>query len=119
MESTLSGALDDAASIDTYELWRKPGRYRYELRVTGKGAVRLVIEAHQTGASAGPGAGSWRTVAGAPRVASGPAVSGQVTVPEVRLTESVSAEWVQLRVRFSPAASALPVRYEFSLGPVP
>jgi hypothetical protein len=119
VESTLSGALDDAGSCDTYELWRKPGRYRYQVRISGRGAVRLVIEAHQPGGPAEAGAGSWRTIAEASRVGSGPGASGTVTVSEVRLSDYVSADWVQLRVRFSPAAGAVPVGYEFSLRPEP
>lgn len=117
METDLSGTLDREGSSDTYELWRKPGGYRYEVRVRGRGAVRVVIEAHRPGGSAGPGADSWQLIAEVPRVGGGPGASGTVTVPEVRLSDSVSAEWVRLRVQFSSAPGAGPVGYEFGLRP--
>ncbi len=119
MDASLSGALDSDGSCDTYDLWRKPGRYRYEARARGRGAVRLVIEAHQPGGTAGPMADRWQLIAEVPRIGGAPGVSGAATVPEVRLSDSISAEWVRLRVKFSPVPGSGPVGYEFSLRPEP
>ena len=112
VDTELSGTLDGEACCDTYEIWRRPGRCGYALRVRGAGAVHLVIEAHDPGGAAD--AGGWREVAEAPTVAGGSRVTGTVVVPEVRFGGSVSAEWVRLRVRISRTAGTS-VSYEFSL----
>jgi hypothetical protein len=119
VETELRGALDSAGCCDTYELWRRPGRYDYVLRAFGIGALRLVIEANHPGdPPVSPGDG-WRTVAESLRTDGGSRSSGLVEVPAVQLSAAVAAPWVRLRVTVSRLAGGSgSVAYEFSLASV-
>ncbi len=118
VESILSGTLDDEGFADTCEIWRKTGPYRYELKARGTGVVRFLVEAHQPPGGPGPEAGGeWRPIAEASKVDGGTHQNGTITVPEVRLGSSVSADFVRIRVRVSRVAGSGPVTYEFSMEP--
>ena len=118
MEANLWGTLDDERYSDTCELWRRAGSYRYELKAKGAGALRFVAEAHHP--LGGPGAeagGEWRAIEQASRVEGGKLRSSTMVVPDVRLSPSVSADFVRIRLSFSRIAGGAAVAYEFSMRP--
>lgn len=116
MSTRLHGRLDEQDYSDTYTLWRRPGRWRYELIVRGEGAVGLRLEAVDAGGNGDPGSqGGWRVIEDRPAVPGGSRLDGSVTVPEVDLGPSAKVGWAQLRLRIFRATASRAVEYEFSL----
>jgi hypothetical protein len=114
----VQGTLDGQDHADSYTLWRRPGRLRYELDVRGEGAVNLLLEALRlgSGGKAGTAAG-WQVIEERPSVRCGSKLTGMVTVPEVPIDASLKVEWVELRLRISRAIPSKAVEYEFYLDP--
>lgn len=114
----VQGTLDGQDHADTYTLWRKPGQYRYELEVSGAGALNLRLEACRTTGDGKSGAASgWQVIEERLSIPCGSNVTGAVSVPEVPIDALLKVEWVQLRLRISRAVPTKAVGYEFTIDP--
>jgi hypothetical protein len=116
MPTRVRGTLDDQDYSDTYTLWRRPGQYRFELRVDGEGAAALALESLRPGGGGKPDdAGRWRPIEERPSIPPGSRIRGVADVGAEPLDPIAPLQWVQVRVRISRAVPTKPVVYEFSL----
>ena len=118
MSPRVRGTLDGQDRADTCTFWRRPGVYRYELEVRGKGGAEFCLEALGPGQVGSPDPGTgWETIEEWSSVPSGSRLAGVVAIPKNPLENRPGADWIQLRLRVSRTSPNQLVQYEFYLEP--
>lgn len=114
MATTISNDLHGVDYSDVFEYSRKPNGFNYTLRASGGGKVSFKAEYYQPALIGETGtSGQWYTMEEKSQVTSGTTSSGSFTVPEVKLSSSVTAEKTTIRLTFSRALLSEGVDYEF------